>query len=205
MLEMSKINQIPTIEIIKTINYVVSNNLFIKNSIKRTLMPELKIEDQISTINYLLFNPSDEFILVQANNLIEWTPIKLYQSAYYMGMYDNKFWLVYYSTFKGFDIKYNINVVDYIFTLASYIKSLNNIKYLKNELCLHSYEINYSINYIKTLKYDTAILIKKTHINNILINHYVYKFKNYIFYFPVGNTIWFKPKLIYSDFLNCSN
>lgn len=194
---MTRLNEI-NIDIFKqTITDSFVNKIFIKKNIQSDI-PDLNIEDQLSVINTLVFNPEYSYILIKTLNNIEWTPIKLYQKAYYMVKLNGSIWLISHTSHEGFVIKYNIHLIDYIKFLLNYIKTIDYIPYLEESKWIFPNELSYG--YLQLIqnhstKPNAYIFIKQNiYVNSSLkINHYMCKINNAIYYLPIGNNKLFKP------------
>ncbi len=197
MLEITRLNEI-NFDIFKnTITDALINNIFIKKSIQSDI-PDLNIEDQLSVINALIFNPEYNYILIKTLNNIEWTPIKLYQKAYYMVKMNGSIWLISNTAHEGFVIKYNIYIIDYIKFLLNYIKTIEYIPYLDENKYAFPNELSYAFLQLtqnNLTKPNAHIFIKQSiyYNSSLKINHYMCKINNAIYYFPIGNNKLFKP------------
>ena len=196
MLEISKLNEIKMNDLEKVVNYTVKEKIFVKRGIQKNGLPNLSTNEQLTAINYIMFNEPN-YVLIKTLNNIEWTPEKLYQSAYYMIYMNSNYWIISHSSYEGFVVKYVISLKDYITFVFNYSKNnqqitLANYYWPKNE------ELYYSYNYLKQINYDDAILIKRSDLSDgIKINHYLYKINNKIYYFPISNKYIYKPILYY--------
>jgi hypothetical protein len=205
MLEMTRLNEINIDMFKNTINNALINNIFIKKNIQSDI-PDLNVEDQLSVINALVFNPEYNYILIKTLNNIEWTPIKLYQKAYYIVKMNGSIWLISHTSHEGFIIKYNIQLIDYIKYLMNYIKTIDYINYLdENKWAFPNELSNAFLQLIQNnlTKPNAHIFIKKTiyYNSSLKINHYMCKIDNAIYYFPIGNNKLFKP--IYYGTVKC--
>jgi hypothetical protein len=196
MLEITRLNEITFDDFKKTIDNVIKEKIFIKNGIQKNI-PHLEVEEQLGGINYLIFNSTSKHFLIKTIHNIEWTPVKLYDTAYYMVNLYNKFWLISHNTYNGFVVKYNLTTKDYILYLFNFIKnnkhdSLPSIYYPTN------YELYFAFDFIKKNNMPYILIKQMTFPNStIKINHYFIKIDEKIYYFPVSTDYVYKP-ILYS-------
>jgi hypothetical protein len=197
MLEMDKLWEIKLDNFKNAIDNVISNKTIIKNSIEN--MPNLKREEQLSVINKIFFNPLS-FSLIKTINNIEWTPVKLYLTGYYIVNLYGNFWLVSHNSYKGFIVKSFIKYTDYVELLFDAVINCN-IGYLAQTYWCSPQEIALASDFLEKNPDKYIILItQKTYSNNnpnseVKISHYLYKKENQIYYLPFSNISVYKPML----------
>ena len=198
MLEMSKLHLITMNDLESAINNTIKEKIFVRRGIQKDSLPDLSINEQLNAINNLMFNNKNYYLIKTLNN-IEWTPEKLYQSAYYMIYYNNNYWIASHSSHEGFLIKFNISLKDYITFVFHYVKPFTQLLSLDNNYWPKNEELFYSYTNLKKIKNDDAILIKKNdYDNDIKINHFLYKIGNKIYYLPISNKLIYKPILYFT-------
>lgn len=196
MLEITRLHEITSNDFKNTIDKAIKDKHFIRNGILNTIT-NLTVPEQFGAINHLLFNPNKNCVTIKTIGNIEWTPIKLYDTAYYMVNIYGKLWLISHNSYDGFIIKYNTTIKDYIFNLFNYIKdankeSLSKIFYPSNE------ELYYAFLHLDTNKLEYVLIKQMTFgESNHKINHYFVKVDSKIYYFPISTFNVYKP-ILYS-------
>lgn len=197
MLEITRLNEITYDDFKKAINNVIANKIFVRNGIQKDNIPKLDVDEQLGAINVLVFNNNLTHMIIKTIHNIEWTPIQLYDTAYYMVNMNTKFWLISHNLREGFVVKYYLSIKDYLTFLFHYIKN-RNIETLSNTYWPTNFELYYSLNHLLQVK-ETFILIKQNIFNNSSkkISHYIYKYHDKIYYFPISDHCVYKP-ILYS-------
>ena len=119
MLEIDRLNEITFNNLEKAINDTISNKIFVRNNIVE--IPNLTKDEQLNAIHQIFFNKLSYDLIKTVNN-IEWTPVKLYLTGYYIVNFNSKFWLISHNTHEGFVVKYKIThqkYIDIVFLTAS--------------------------------------------------------------------------------------
>jgi hypothetical protein len=187
MLEIDRLHEITFNDLEKVINDTISNKIFVRNNIKK--MQYLTEEEQLTKIHELFFSKSS-YILIKTINNIEWTPIKLYLTGYYFVNLYNAFWLVSHNTHEGFVVKYKISHHKYIDIVFQTFTKLS-IEYLPESYRCSKQEMSFAMQYLK----ENNVLIKQMSFfnSNVLLNHYIYKKDDCLYYFQFSNERVYKP------------
>ncbi len=198
MLEITKLNDITIDDFKNTIDIAVSNKYFIRTGFHTGFHTNSNttIMEQLGAINNLIFNPNKSHIMFKTIGNIEWTPVKLYDTAYYMVNVYNKYWFITHNSYDKFVIKYSITIKEFINYIFNYIKKINynNIESIPIQYYLSNEELFYSVNYMEQNKLQ-YILIKQMLFqdHNHKINHYLIKIDSKIYYFPISSHTVYKP------------
>jgi len=162
----------------------------------KAFYPNLPQELCMKCINTLLMEPSKNIIMLKANNLIEWTPVQICQSVYFMVRTNNLFWIVNYSNVKIIT-SYYTSINDYFVTKVNKTTGNRLISYygINDQEVLHVY------NYMKAMEDKSFLFIKTNKIqsyhqmptNNNIVNHYMFKYNNHYYYFPITKYYDFDP------------
>ena len=161
----------------------VKEKMFVRQGFKKDVY-NLSDTEQIYFISNMLAN-QNTCLCVKINNIIEWTPIKLYQSAYFIVYLYEKYWIIKRDAYSC-SIILNIGLKDYI----SYVfkEGMNNNRQFPFQLNILPKMEEFNSVIHNLLKTD-AVYIKKDkfNINNklIVINHYLYKYNDNIYYIPI--------------------
>ena len=187
MLEIDRLHEITFEDFKKAINDTISNKIFIRNNILE--IPNLYKEEHLDTIHDIFFTRETHRLIKTVNN-IEWTPVKLYLTGYYIVNFNDKYWFVSHNTHEGFVVKYKITHQKYIDIIFLHsIKS--DIDYLPEIYRCSKQEILYAI---KNIKEHIAFIKQTVFLNSTtLINHYVYKYNGKFYYFQFSNERSYKP------------
>jgi len=187
MLEMSRLHEITFNDLEKVINDTISNKIFVRTNIEN--IPYLDEEEQLIKIHELFFSKSSHILIKTVNN-IEWTPTKLYLTGYYFVNLYNTFWFVSHNTHDGYVIKYKIPHQKYIERIFQTSIKLSK-EYLSINYWCSKQEITLSIQYLK----EKYIFIKQMSFfnSNVIINHYIYKQDDIIYYFQFSNESAYRP------------
>ena len=187
MLEINRLNEITFNDLEKAVNNTISNKIFIKDNIEN--MSYLNEEEQLTKIHELYFSKLSHILIKTVNN-IEWTPNKLYLTGYYFVNLHYAFWLVSHNTHEGFVVRYKITHHKYIERIFEASIS-SEVDYLPGSYQCSKMEILNVMQYIK----ENIIFIKQMSFlnSNILLNHYIYKKDNRIYYFQFSNERVYKP------------
>jgi hypothetical protein len=197
MLEITRLHEITSNDFKNTIDNAISNKMFIRNGIQNNT----NIYEQLSSINTLLFNPNNSHIIIKTIGNVEWTPIKLYDTAYYMVNMYNKFWLISHNSYNGFIIKYSVIIKDYICFLFNYINNIT-IESIPINLSPTNHELYYSYYHLYSNKLQYILIKQMSFINSThKINHYLINIDDKIYYFPISNINVYKP-IFYSNSLS---
>lgn len=189
MLEIERLHEITPDMLIKAVDDAVSNKIFVRNNIEQ--IPNLNKEDLLNRIHALFFSKSSVTLVKTINN-IEWTPTKLYLTGYYVVNLHNTFWVVSHNTHEGFVVKYKITQPKYIDRIYQTAIKIST-KQLPECYWCTKHEI---LNAIKQLKEaHSYILIKQMSFvkSSIVLNHYIYKQKNQLYYFQFSTECVYKP------------
>ncbi len=202
MLEITKLNDITSNDFKNAIDIAISNKHFIRTGFHTgyNTNSNTTIIEQLGAINHLLFNPNKTHVLFKTIGNIEWTPVKLYDTAYYMINIYNKYWFITHNSYNGFVIKYNITIKEFIFYIFNYIKKINynNIESIPIQFYPSNEELFYSINYMEQNKLQYMLIKQMMFLDSTQkINHYLVKFDNKIYYFPISSLTVYKP-ILYS-------
>jgi hypothetical protein len=187
MLEIDRLSEITFDSFEKAIKKTISNKIFIRNNIVE--MPDLTKEDQLNTIHEVFFTRAT-YTLIKTVNNIEWTPVKLYLTGYYIVNLYNKYWMVSHNIHEGFVVKYKIThqkYIDIIFLMALD----SDVEYLHEMYRCSKHDILYAV---KNIKEHIAFIKQTTFLNSdVIINHYVYKKDGKIYYLQFSNFNAYKP------------
>jgi hypothetical protein len=177
------------------IDNAIKDKMFIRRGFKKDIH-KFGEEYQLFGINYLLKDSSTNFVCVSVVDTIEWTPVKLFQSLYFVVKLYDKFWVINRDNYKCSIISV-IHMKDYI----KYIYDITieqNASYLDCRYLLQYNEYRNSL--IKLMDEDVVSLKQVSYDTNKKINHYLYKRDNNIYYMSIAhnnNSISvFKPILI---------
>ncbi len=193
MLEIDRLHEITFDNFKNAVDNTISNKIFVRNCINQN-MPNLKTSEILSAINTVLLSPSTHSLIKTINN-IEWTPIKLYQTAYYIVNLYNDFWLVSHNSHNGFVVRYTMKYHQYMNILFNTLNILN-IPHLEQMYWCSQNELHLASNIMEQDNKQILLIKQTTFINNQLkINHYLYKNGNQIYYFPICNIGIYKPLL----------
>ncbi len=125
-------------------------------------------------IKYFLNMDNDTHKIINIENPIEWTPIKLCLSINYLLRTQDEFWLVNYSKINGFEYNYIINIQELL---------INNIPGSINfKTIAPIYFINYYIPYIKSSINGNYYFLCITCDEKYKYDNYVIKWNNKIHY-----------------------
>ncbi len=192
MFEYSKLNEIALdyITLKKTIINNINNNIFVRNGFNKNIY-NLSDEKLLQGMHYLLESNLICYVCIGVNNIIEWTPTKLFQSIYFMIKIDDKFWIVERTAYKS--------TVVLTITLKDYINRLYEMgataTYINPKLCPSSNDFKTALH---NLINDVAFF-KQDNYNNNKINHFIYKYNNNIYYISTvylnGKINIFKPAI----------
>lgn len=190
---MDRLSEITFDNFKNAVDSTISNKIFVRNCVN-VKMPELKVSEILSSINKVFFNNSSHLLIKTINN-IEWTPIKLYQTAYYIVNLYNDFWLVSHDTNYGFVVKSNMKYHQYIDVLFNTLNILS-IPHLEKIYWCFQNELQLALKFMEENN-KQLLLIKQTSFKEhiLKINHYLYKNGNQIYYFPISNNGLYKPIL----------
>jgi hypothetical protein len=192
MFEYPQLNDIASdyVNLRTTITNTINNNVFVRNGFKKNIY-NLSDDTILKAMHYVLETDAINYICVGVNNIIEWTPIKLFQSVYFMIKVDNKFWIVERNAYKS--------TVVLTITLKDYLKSLYEIgeksNYMNAKYCPSQNDFK---NALSNLNNDATFIKQDKYINN-KINHYLYKYNGHIYYISTvylnGSVNVFKPAI----------
>ena len=199
MLEMNNLHQIINdFEPLKSaIDKTIKEKMFIRQGFKKNI-PNLSENEQLLFISHMLGNQKT-FLCIKINNMIEWTPIKIFQSAYFIIYLYDKYWIVKRDGYSC-SVILSISLKNYIQVIFE--EGIRNEQYIPFQLylCPKLEEFNAVIHNL--LKSDVVYVKKdKYNINNklVIINHYLYKNNNDVYYIPVWHTSTitsiYKPQL----------
>ena len=192
MLEIDRLNEITFNNLEKAINDTISNKIFVRNNIVE--IPNLTKDEQLNAIHQIFFNKLSYDLIKTVNN-IEWTPVKLYLTGYYIVNFNSKFWLISHNTHEGFVVKYKIThqkYIDIVFLTASNL----DISYLPEMYRCSKQEILNTLKYLKECKEHIVLIKQMGFLNlNIILNHYLYKKGSDVYYFQFSNDQVYKPFL----------
>lgn len=147
---------------------------------EKLFFPFLKNTEEKIACDKLLMNDNNTYLIIKYTGLIEWTPVLLCQSIYFMVRYNDEFWTIKYDKTNGLVAKYYMNVYN---MLLSIIYNNNNILDCKNITYPNLNEINNSIfemvsNKTKYIKISAI----KDYSNTIKYIHYIILYSNIIYY-----------------------
>lgn len=195
MLEITRLHEITYDDFKKTIDNALNNKHFIRNSIQQNINSNLTIPEQLGSINGLMFYSNKNYVLIKTIGNIEWTPTKLYDTAYYMVNMYSKFWLISHNSYDGFSIKYNITIKEYLYFIFKVIKN-TNVESISQVFYPSNHELYYSFHHLETnqLQY---VLIKQMQFPDLKnkVNHYLLKVDGKVYYFPISTINVYKPIL----------
>ncbi len=193
MLELDKLSEITFNMLKDAVDYTISNKIFVRNCIPDNIS-DLPKEDQLNAIKALCFH-SYSHILIKTTHHIEWTPVKLYLTGYYIVNLYNKYWLITNQEDEGFRVRSYTTLGDYIKILYNDIINNNNIAYLEQIYWCNNYEMSYGLKFLEQNPTKNIVLMKhSTFINStIIINHFLFKNDDKIYYFPIANNYVYKP------------
>jgi hypothetical protein len=185
MFEMDRLHEIMTDykPLKEAIEHSIKNKIFIPSGFKSDIY-KLSEEEIFYNINILLSNTSSNFACVKILDMIEWTPVKIFQGAYFIVNLNNKLWIINRTSLKC-SIVLVIKMKDYISRLYD-IGSKVSIKFLDSKHWPNQIEYINGMNYLKN---HDAAFIKHTVYNKnndeFKINHYLYKNEENIYYISV--------------------
>ena len=191
---MNKLSEITFDNLKNAIDNTISNKIFVRNHIIEN-MPGLTKNEQITVIYKIFFEPSSISLIKTINN-IEWTPVKLYLTGYYIVNLYGNFWLVSHNSHEGFVTRSYITFNDYIDILFKIVNNLN-VTYLNHNYGCTDHDLIVAINTLKHTPDKHIIFIKQILFVNspIILHHYIYKNGNEFYYFPLANNAIYKPFL----------
>jgi hypothetical protein len=199
MFEMDKLNEFlfdfkPLKE---AVDDYIKEKMFVPGGFKDNIY-KLPEEYIFSGINMLLNDTSRIFTCIKIVDMIEWTPVKIFQSAYFVVNLYNKFWIISKNCLKC-HVVLIIKMSDYMNRLYE-IGNKTDYKYIDEIHWPFPVEFMNSLEYLKTN--DVAFIKQIIYIKNneeIKINHYLYKNKDNIYYISVyyekNNITVYKPML----------
>jgi hypothetical protein len=162
------------------VNNSIDNKLFIHNGLKHPIrkLPEKEI---LYGINSLMKHMERDYVCLSIIDIIEWTPIKLFQTAYFMVKLYDKFWIVRKDMYKC-NVVGVINMIDYI----KYIYNIG-IKEKTNYINNKCYPVfsKFRAALKPTEKDDYALIEQVSYESNVKINHYLYKYNKVTYYIAV--------------------
>ncbi len=182
-------------ESLKTaIDKSISEKIFIRKGFRNDIH-KLSEEIQIYSISNLLKDNTFNYNCICIPNIIEWTPVKLFQSVYFMVFLYDKFWIINRDSNKCMVVSV-LNMVDYIKRLHQ--NDNINSQYLNNSYWANQNEFIHSLNILKN---NEVAYIKQVSYNKKLkLNHYLYKDNEYIYYMVVcylDNSVSMYKPIIY--------
>ena len=190
----------------QAIDYSIKEKIFIPSGFKSNIY-KLSEEFIFHGINTLFDDTSRNFTCIKIVDMIEWTPVKIFQSAYFIVNLYNKFWIISRNCLKC-SVVLIIKMKDYMSRLYDYGNKQDS-QFLDNKFWPNQTDYINAMNYLKT---NDAAFIKQVVYNKnnveIKINHYLYKNNTNIYYIPVyhsnNNTRIYKPVFFCTtDILNC--
>ncbi len=193
MFEYSKLNEIAldNTTLKNTIINTITNNIFVRNGFNKNIH-NLSDNQILKGIHYLLESNIIPYVCIGLNNIIEWTPVKLFQSVYFMVKANNKFWIVERNAYKS-TVVLTITLKDYLSRLYEIGETSN---YINPKYCPPSADFQSALS---NLKNDAAFIKQDKYNNNNKINHFLYKYNNNIYYISVvylnGSIYIFKPAI----------
>jgi len=171
----------------------IKDNIFVRKGFNKNIY-KLTNEKLTQAITLLLKDTLCNYICIGLNNTIEWTPIKLFQSAYFMIKIDNNFWIVERNNIKC-NVVLIISMMDYMDRL---IEISRESVYLESKYWPTIDEFNIVLKSVV----NQITLIKKTILNdNTQMNHFLYKYNNNNYYYicihySKTHTMIYKPIVI---------
>ncbi len=193
MFEYSKLNEIAldnnTLK--NTIINTITNNIFVRKGFNKNIY-NLSDKQILRGAHYLLESNITSYVCIGLNNIIEWTPVKLFQSVYFMVKVDNRFWIVERNAYKS-TVVLTITLKDYLGYLYEIGSTAN---YINPKYCPSNTDFQNALN---NLKNDAVFIKQDKYNNNNKINHFLYKYNNNIYYISVvylnGSINIFKPAI----------
>jgi hypothetical protein len=166
----------------------ISFNDFIKtinNTTKRNTFVSLTNAEEKKACRDILMENNNTYIIIKYTGLIEWTPIKLCQSIFFMVRYNDEMWTVKYNMTDGFIAKYYMNVYNILLsTLCS-----DNTLYRTHIIWPDSNKINSGLIELCCNKNKyTKVSTTQDYIKNTKYIHYMILHNNIIYY------------IVYSDY-----
>jgi hypothetical protein len=160
-------------------NYI-KNKCFAPNGLTNPIR-KLSEKEILFGINSLIRDAPRDFICLSIVDIIDWTPIKLFQTAYFMFKIYDKFWII--------SRELNNSYVSSVITMEDYIKFLFNIgikddsTYIENKY--HPVFTKFRAA-LKLLDNNNVALIENVSYDlKIKINHYLYKLDKIVYYVAV--------------------
>ncbi len=162
----------------------ISLDILIKkiNNVKKkyNFSTELTNAEEKNACRNILINEQNSFAIIKYTGIIEWAPVKLCQSVFYMVKYNDEFWTIKYNKLYGFMAKYYINMYN---ILSTTISSNNNTLSRSNIIWPIFDDIYKSLNEIiyNRTKYVRVSTIYNN-MNNKKYIHYMILYDNIIYY-----------------------
>jgi hypothetical protein len=155
---------------------------YIRNGLSNPIpMRKLSEKEILFGIHSLIRDEPRDMICLAITDIIDWTPVKLFQTAYFMVRMYDKFWII----SRDF---YNCIVVAVI-NMKDYIQYIYNIGIKENNNYIEDkyYPVFSKFRAaLKLLEKSDFALIESTSFElKIKINHYLYKQDKIIYYIPV--------------------
>ena len=113
-----------------------------------------------SVLKLFLNMENETKIIYSIDNIIEWTPVKLCQFAYYLVRTNNNFWLIKWSKVNGFEYKYITSMIELL---------LDNIKSTipnRNSVLESSYNGSYYLIHVSKCKNIYTYIVNDYQRNN---------------------------------------
>lgn len=159
-----------------TINTAINEKIYIRKGLRDNIY-KLPEEFIFYSISYLLKDTSYNYNCIKLNDTIEWTPVKLFQSLYFIVHLHDKYWIIYKDAYK-------CNVV-LVITMIEYIKYLHNIgnksEYLDSVYWPSFNDFNIGLNTLKTTDLNYVFIKRINYSNTYQLFHYLYKSDNIYF------------------------
>jgi len=160
----------------KAINTTINEKIYVRKGLKSDIykIPEEAIFYSISN---LLKDTSYNYICITLNNVIEWTPVKLFQSLYFLVHLHDKFWVIYKDAYKC-NVVLEITIIDYL----KYLYNIGvNSDYLDSLYWPSFSDFNIGLNTIKSNNLNYAFIKRVNYSKTHNLFHYLYKYDHIYF------------------------
>ncbi len=194
----SIINDSPPL--INAINESIKTKMFIPRGIKNTIS-NISENSIFLTITDLINSNVVSYKCITISNIIEWTPVKLFQTAYFIVKLHDKFWLV---SRDGYSchVLLTITMKDYIDYIYKKSNS-DNSTFLENIYWPQLIEFSNVLHNLRTNDYTFVkkSIYNKSSVFSIILHHYLYKLEDCIWYIAISYSVSslksYKPILLY--------
>jgi hypothetical protein len=157
-------------DLIKSINNIKNRHRFLSLT---------HAEERKACMNILMYD-NDTYIVIKYTGMIEWTPVKLCQSIFYMVKYNDDIWTIKYTMAEGLVARYYINIYNILLsTICINDNTLNRANIIwPSYSIIHSALTELLTNMNKYIKVSTT----RDYIKNTKYIHYMILYNNIIYY-----------------------